>query len=417
MTRDTIRHNNIRTDRTSAFLTSHFTMAAPSRFVPFHTLDRQWDARFNVPTDADLVELKRHIISEDTVGKFRYVLVSGVEVGDRQYQDDYQIRHVHVAMVYINRVSKASILKNLAIKQGLGYYLVPRNRALPFAGWRKHHTKVETKVDEENLIEYENGTLPPDLNPSAPITKRSDEEKKRKLDDVIIEMRGMIEEGKEDEAFRKFPRNYLTYGEKIKSMINQKRDFFQTNGDMHIWLSGGPGTGKSAVLQVVYPDYYNKDLNNRFFDLYDPKKHTHILLQDVDHATVEKLGIQFLKTICDEAGFPIDQKYKTPQLTRSTVLVSSNFSLEDVMPEDMKGRNDSLRALQRRFWQVNVKDLLTVLGLKLLPKYEIMQLKKTGNTDPNKLFMGWDYCRDCPTGLPLELPAVYQQKLKDQFYK
>lgn len=46
-------------------------------------------------------------------------------------------------------------------------------------------------------------------------------------------MKDMINDGKEDEAFRKFPRNYLTYGEKIKAMLVQTRNFFKTNGDPH----------------------------------------------------------------------------------------------------------------------------------------------------------------------------------------
>lgn len=292
---------------------------------------------------------------------------------------------------------------------------MPRNRDLPISGWIQHHTKEATKIPGERTL-YEAGHRPEDQK-EVGVTKRSDEEKKRKLDDIIIEMKGMIEEGQEDEAFKKFPKNFLTYGQKIKAMVHQKRDFFKANGDMHIWLNGAPGTGKSALLQVVYPKYWNKNMDNRFFDLFDPKVHTHILLQDVDHGTMEKLGPQFFKTICDEAGFPIDKKYLTPQIVRSTVLVTSNHSLSDVLPEDLKGRRETLAALNRRFWQVNVRDVLPILGLKLLPKYEIQQLKKTGNTDPGKIFMTWDYTRDCPLGEPLKEPEYYQQKLKDAFYK
>lgn len=387
-----------------------------SNLIPFHTIDRQWDARFNVPTDEELQALLSAINVEQEAGKFRYVLVGGVEIGDRPYSDDFGIKHVHCAFIYANRVSKASILKNLNIKQGLGYYLVPRNRNLPFKGWRDHHTKAKTKVNSTHvLLEY--GTIPEDkADVSAQITKRSDEEKKRKLDDIIIEMKGMIEQGNEDEAFRKFPRNFLTYGEKIKSMLVQTRDFFKTNGDPHIWCYGSPGDGKSALMCVIYPKYYNKNLDNRFFDLFEPSKHTHMLLQDLDHAVVERLGVQFLKTICDEAGFPVDKKYKTPQLARTTALVTSNFTIQDVLPEDMKGRNENLKALQRRFWMVRITDLLRALGLKLLSKYELAQLKREGNTDPKKLFISWDYLRDTPTGEPLAEPAVYQEKIKELYY-
>ena len=94
--------------------------------VPFHQLDREWDARFNVPTDDDLAMLISAIKSEAQAGKYKYCLVSGVEIGDRPFHTDYLIKHVHCAFIFNNRVSKASILKNLTIKQGNGYYLVPR---------------------------------------------------------------------------------------------------------------------------------------------------------------------------------------------------------------------------------------------------------------------------------------------------
>lgn len=387
-------------------------------FVPFHAVDREWDARFNVPVQEDVDLLLANIKSEASAGKYRYVMISGIEVGTKPYQPDYLIRHVHVAFVFINRVSKSSILKNLQIKQNLGYYLVPRNKSLPYSGWVSHHKKTESKLDSSSLTLYEYGILPQDkTSPTDQVTKRSEVEKKRKLDEIIIEMKDMIERGEDDEAFKKFPRNYLTYGEKLKSIIHQRRDFFQSSGDPHIWLHGGPGSGKSAILQVVYPSYYNKNIDTKFFDRYDSKIHSHVLLQDVDHGTVERLGAQFLKSICDEAGYPVDQKYKTPQIERLTILVTSNFTIRDVLPEDMPGRRENLAALERRFFIVNIRDLLPVLGIKLLSKYEITQLKKQGNTDPKAIFMAWDYLRDCPTGDPLKSPEEYQKIIQDHYYK
>lgn len=391
-------------------------MSTPTQ-VYFHTQDREWDARFNVPTQDDIDVLLANVQYQWDLGKFRYVLISGIEVGNRPYQNDYLIQHVHCCFVFNNRVSKSSIMKNLNIKQGNGYYLVPRKREYSYAGWREHHTKTETKVDPAKLVLYEQGELPVDKGlQNQTIVKRSSEEKKRKLDEIILEMRDLIDEGKEEEAFRKFPRNYITYGEKLKAMTVQKRDFFKSDGHPHIWLCGLPGSGKSAVLQVVYPQYFNKSMDTKFFDRYDPKVHTHVLCQDVDYNVMEKLGVQFFKCICDEAGYPIDQKYKTPQICRLCVLITSNFTIDECVPEDLRGRRESLMALHRRFFQVNIKDLLMILGLKMLSKYEVTQLKKEGNKDPRKLFIAWDYLRNCPTGEPLETPEFYQEIIKDKYY-
>jgi hypothetical protein len=385
----------------------------PLKTVPFTTEDRQWDARFNVQSDQDLTGLLNSIESENERGKFKYILVGGVEIGTRPYQDDYQIKHVHVAAIFHNRVSKRAILKNWNIKEGNGYYLVPRNRDLPYSGWRSHHIKEFSKIDKSKCVLFEMGTLPEDIK--KPRIQASEEDKKRKIDDVLIELRDLIENNKEDEAFRKFPRNYLTYGEKIKAMVTQKRDFFKNNGNPNIWLHGYPGTGKTAILSYIYPTYYKKNLHNKFFDLYKPDQHSHIMLEDLDHEAVERLSINFIKTICDEAGFPIDQKYKTPQLARATVLVTSNFTIPEILP-DGEGREQNKGAILRRFWHINIMSMLRLLGLKLLPKFERQQLAKEGNNDPGKLFITWDYMTDTPLCTPLRSPEEYQTILKDHFY-
>ena len=103
----------------------------------------------------------------------------------------------------------------------------------------------------------------------------------------------------------------------------------------------------------------------------------------------------------------------TAIIERLTILVTSNFTIRDVMPEDMPGRRENLAALERRFFHVNIRDLLPVLGIKLLSKYEVTQLKKKGNTDPKAIFISWDYLRDGPTGDPLKTPEEYQAIIKD----
>lgn len=377
--------------------------------------DRQWDCRFNVQTEEYLETILAAIKSENEKGKFKWIFVSGVEIGTRPYQDDYEVKHVHIGVIFHNRASKSSIIKNWRICEGNGYYLVPRNRNLPYSGWRSHHAKIDTKVDPESLILFEAGELPTETVVRG--TALGPEEKKRKIDEILIDMRKMIEDGKVEEAWKKYPRNFITYGERLKAMVSQKRDFFKNKGDPHMWVFGYPGTGKTAVLSFVYPNTYKKNLHNKFFDLYDPTIHDHVMLEDLDHEAVERLSLNFLKTICDEAGFAVDQKYKTPQLSRTCVLVSSNFQIGDLIPTDVGGFEENKAALLRRFWHINIYGLLRLLGLKLRPKSERNDLKKAGNDDMSKLFIAWDYLTDCPTGLPLKDPVDYQEMIRDAYYK
>lgn len=387
----------------------------------FSTEDRQWDARFNVQLDSDLERLIEAIRQDYGTGKLSYVLVGGVEIGTKPYQDDYQIKHVHVAAMFKNRVSKRAILKNWGIKTGNGYYLVPRNRNLPYSGWKTHHIKEFSKVDPGNRTLVELGELPKDhASASQGFVKRSEEEKKRKIDDVLIDMKQLIDKEQCEEAFRKWPRTYLQYGEKLKAMVLQTRDKLTSTGDPHMWVHGAPGAGKSAVLNYIYPKYYKKNLYNKFFDLYDPKEHTHVMLEDLDHDCIDKLSLNFVKTLCDEAGFPIDQKYKTPQLSRATILVTSNFTITEVVSNSAESnpnaRASNAAALHRRFMHINISELLRLLGVKLLPRYEINMLKKSGNTDPGKLFISWDYLNDMPLCEPIEGPEAFAKKIKDTYF-
>lgn len=385
-----------------------------SRQVNFQTEDRQWDGRFNVQSDEDLARLLTAIKRHWDSGRLKYILVGGIEVGTRPMQDDYLIRHVHVAAIFHDRISKRALLKNWDVKQGNGYYLVPRNRDLPYSGWRNHHIKEFSKVNKDERSLYEMGELPPDLKRKR--VEASEEEKKRKLDDILVEMKDMYETGVDDDVvFNKFPKHSLMYGEKLKSTCKQRRITACNEGNPHLWVTGYPGTGKTAILSFIYPKLYKKNLYSKFFDLYDPKEHTHVMLEDMDHEAVDKLSINFIKTICDEVGFSIDQKYKTPQLARTTVLVSSNFTIRELVPEGA-GYDQNLSAICRRFWQVKIYELLRLLQLKLVPKEDQAKLKKEGNTDTSKLFMDWDYLTDTPTGKPIKQPIEYQQVIRDYFF-
>lgn len=393
------------------------------RSVSHQTEDRQWDIRVNVQTDQYLQELVENIMLEDKEkNKFKYILIGGCEIGTRPNNSDYQVRHVHIAAIFHNRASKSSIINNFGIKEGNGYYMVPRNRELPYTGWRDHHTKEFSKVNptaSDGLVIYENGELPKDIKRKAPVL-RSDIEKKLKTDEIIIDMRAMIEVGKDKEAFEKYPRNFMQYGEKIKALVSQTRKtFFGKHTDPHMWVFGYPGSGKTAVMNYVFKGYYKKDLQNRFWDLYDETIHTHTMLEDLDANNLEKLGIQFLKTICDEAGFPIDQKYKTPQLTRCTILVTSNTDIDSCLTamDDVKDLESTRAAIKRRFFQIRIDELKRLLGIKLISDYERKQLKKEGNEDPAKLFLDWNYRLDTPTGLPLKDPSEYRTLIRNFYFK
>ncbi len=393
-------------------------MDLSKKVVSMSHRDRQWDARFNMPNEEYVEQFKKACAEFVSKVNHRYFLVSGPEIGDQKYRDDYNVRHVHVAIITENPISKQSILSKLQIVQGYGYYLVPRNRDYPYSGWREHHLKERTKIDKTDLKWMESGIIPQDVSSGPLYQKRSEMEKKLTNREVLLELNKLIESGKEEEAFEKYPRNYLLYGEKLKSRLTQKRnfEFTKTTNDPHMWVHGYPGSGKTSLLAWLYPNSYKKNLDSKYFDLFDPKVHTHTILEDLDPTAVTRLGSTFLKTICDKQGFAIDQKYKTPQLATTCVLVSSNYSISECFVYEEKGREKTISAMQRRFYEVRIDNLLRFLGLKLISKYDRNQLLSANNKDLSKLFIDWDYVADCPTGYDTFAPEYYQKKIAMHYY-
>ena len=70
--------------------------------------------------------------------------------------------HVHVALVFLVPVCRATALKMCRETKVGDEYATPRNRKFTYAGWLAHHTKVAFKVDPESTLFYEYGTLPMD---------------------------------------------------------------------------------------------------------------------------------------------------------------------------------------------------------------------------------------------------------------
>lgn len=70
--------------------------------------------------------------------------------------------HVHVALVFLRPVCRATALKMCRETKLGDEYATPRNTKFTYAGWLAHHTKLVSKVDPDIALFYEYGTLPMD---------------------------------------------------------------------------------------------------------------------------------------------------------------------------------------------------------------------------------------------------------------
>ena len=96
-----------------------------------------------------------------------YGLIGGLERPDSTTLTDGSIGskedHVHVALVFLTPVCRATALKMCRESKVGDEYATPRNKRFTYAGWLAHHTKVAFKVDPDaDKVFYEYGTLPMD---------------------------------------------------------------------------------------------------------------------------------------------------------------------------------------------------------------------------------------------------------------
>lgn len=140
----------------------------------------EWDVRVDCVNGItpDTIRATMQLREEDLV----YGLIGGMENADIPHTDTIDLRgqvvhttngsvshqqHVHVALVFLRPVVRATALKMCRETKLGDEYATPRNRKFTYAGWLAHHTKLAFKVDPAITLFYECGTLPMDAYDEA----------------------------------------------------------------------------------------------------------------------------------------------------------------------------------------------------------------------------------------------------------
>lgn len=355
--------------------------------------DRQWDIRINLaPGDGTLEdavkELAWFVDKCKTWDKIKYIFVGGIEVGDKPSQDDYNRFHVHVCLILFTPNTRRAVVHNLglAVYSNRGprsYYISKRNPFASFTGWRNHHSKLKTKV-QNDLIAYEAGEPPKEY--ASQLLKRG-EPGKLKQDDMLREIMQLFSQGKKDQAFQDYPALTLRYHAQITAIVKNRNELpTSIDHTKRLWLYGPPGTGKSAYIAWKYPKAFKKSLAKNevmYWNGLDLDYHDSVYLEDVGPDAFENIGMEQFKQWADPShGYTVSVKYGAPIYgVTLPLIVTSNYDPKSLMPLDQRFPKQEFEALERRFDIVTIEEMLTKEGLRLKSKDELKALKKMKNAD------------------------------------
>lgn len=360
--------------------------------------DRQWDIRINLaPGDGSLEdavkELAWFVDKCKAWDKIKYIFVGGIEVGDKPSQDDYNRFHVHVCLILFTPNTRRAVVHNLGLavysnRRPRSYYISKRNPFASFTGWRNHHSKLKTKV-QNDLIAYEAGEPPKEY--ASQLLKKG-EPGKLKQDDMLREIMQLFAQGKKDLAFQEYPALTLRYHAQITSMVKTRLE--QPVSIDHtpcLWIWGEPGTGKSAYVAWKFPKAFKKSLAKNevlYWNGIDLDWHTHVYIEDIGPEAFKNIGMEQLKQWADPShGYTISLKYGAPIMGVTLgLIITSNYQPGELPEEGMRYKRTEMEAIQRRFEIIHIKDLLKREKLSLKSKEEIKELKKAKNADFSKVF-------------------------------
>lgn len=111
------------------------------------------------------------------------------------------------------------------------------------------------------------------------------------------------------------------------------------------WWWGDTETGKTRKAWETYPNLYPKP-KNKWWDGYNGEQV--VLVDDVLRKDAEWIH-PFLMAWADCYRYPAEQKGTTVQIRPTRIIVTSNFSIEDVFAEVA---DVTLKAIQRRYKQI-----------------------------------------------------------------
>lgn len=204
-----------------------------------------------------------------------------------------------------------------------------------------------------------------------------------------------------------FPYEYILQGQKLKALYWIQQPATELSHKPHYWIYGEPGSGKSAIIEVLWPGYYAKRTDGDWGGYQNQEA---VYVGDMDPQGFQRIGSTYLKTWCDPQGFNANRKYAGgDHIIIKQLLVTSNFRIYECFKPGTQGQEKLQKALNRRFTEISITELLHQHQIKLRPLAELAYLKSINNTDYSRCFMHVQ-----PTSKVKLTPYPYEDKTVKQ---
>lgn len=157
--------------------------------------------------------------------------------------------------------------------------------------------------------------------------KEKGAKEKRKWDEVALLARA----GKMDEICELHPDIYVRSYATLKKIRKDNQELPEClEGNCGYWIYGPPGTGKSHYALERWPDLYRKG-TNKWFQSYTGQET--VLMEEIEK-DASYMG-HFLKLWMDKTPFAAEDKHGGLLIRPKRVVVTSNYSIEEVFEDEM----------------------------------------------------------------------------------